>query len=243
MKLTTDDVELLRGALTVCRIIGVDAIVINEGQIRGCTPSMKGAILTKTAIKVDPTLNLGLSRLSELEKRLSIFSGPVTIEGKMSDNGVDVSQLTLASSGSKVQFRCTKSTLIKYPKANNDEQALTVVMTKAEANQLTRALKSLKSETAVLKVGRDGVAGFEAIDSTNDRFSMDLEKQVDFENEPAPTVLTYEADRFATIIDSAAHDADEIHLRIGEFGSITLVVKGHTVLIMPHVTGEEEDDE
>lgn len=242
MKMSNDDVEMLRAALSVCRTVGIEAVVIHEGMIRGCTPTMKAAILTKTAISIDKNLKLGLARLNEFDKRLQIFGDVVTIEGKVNETN-DVSVLTLTGGKSKVQFRCTKSSLIKYPKANEDEPKVSVFLSKAETAQLTRALKSLSAEVAILKIGRDGDVGFEAIDSTNDKFSMDLDKVAEFVNDIEPTVLAYEADRFAVVLDSAGRDSDEVRLDIGEFGSITMNLRGHTILIMPHINGDEEDDE
>jgi len=44
------------------------------------------------------------------------------------------------------------------------------------------------------------------------------------------------------VLDAAARDVDELDLVIGAFGSITISMKGHTLIAMPEVN-EEDDDE
>lgn len=241
MKLKNEDTTLLVAALSLCRTLEINAVVVSEGMIRGCTPSMKIAMLTKTAIEVPDGTKLGISRISELDERMKIFSGPVDIDCKVNDSG-DVSMLSLSGGKTKLQFRCTKASLIKYPKSNEDDAKAVITLTKAEANQLSRALKSLKAEAAVMAIDSKGGTSFEAIDATNDKFAMDLETPAYFVDEDANVVHSYEASKFASILALAVRDADKVELTIGEFGSIIMQLCGHTILIMPHITGEEDDE-
>lgn len=241
MKLSTDDVEKIRGALAVCRAGSVDAVVITDNKIRGVAPSSKLAIISSLHLSIDPTIKIGIGRLAEFEKRLSIFGGNVTIEGKTNDNNEAI-VLTLAAGKSKVQFRCTAERLIKYPKENADEPVAIVKANKGEVAEISRAIKSLGAETFTIAVGRDGSVKVECSSPTNEAFATQLQLDAEFENDPQSLVNIYEGDRLATILDAAARDTDEVVLVIGELGSITLQLKGHELVALPNVNQEDDDE-
>ena len=112
MKLTHTDIEELKTILAACKVIGVDGVVIHQGMARGAKVSLDAAILSTHTMSMSEDTRMGIGRCAELEKRLSIFSGPIDIEGKTNDAG-DVSMLTLSSGKTKVQFRCTSAALMK----------------------------------------------------------------------------------------------------------------------------------
>lgn len=241
MKLTSNDVQELRTAFAVCKTAGIDAVVITDNQVRGVSPSSKMAIITKVNLSVDPTIKLGIGRIAELEKRLSIFTSDVAIEGKVNGNN-DVSVLNLAAGKSKVQFRCTAEKLIKYPKSNEDEPKCIIIASKAEVSQIARAVKTLGAETMTIAVQRDASVSVECASSTNESFSTSLEALAIFEGDVQAFVHIYEGDRFATVLDAGIRDEDEINLVVGDFGSITLSIKGCTLMAMPEANQENDDE-
>lgn len=241
MKMTVADVDQLRSAFAVCRIAGIDATVITENQVRGVSPTSKMAVISPVKLSFDSELRIGIGRIAEFEKRLAIFGDGVEIEGKVNENN-DVSVLTLSAGRSKVQFRCTSSKMIKYPKSNDDEPVCTITASKAEIQQIARAVKTLGAEHLTLAIARDGSVKFECSSPTNEAFSADISKSAEFENDPQGIVHIYEGDRFATVLDSAARDADEVSLVLGEFGSLTLMIKGHMLVALPNANQEDDDE-
>lgn len=239
MKLTTKDAENLRSILSACKVIGVDGIVIYEGMARGAKPSLDAAIISQAGLSISEDLQLGIGRVAELEKRLAIFPGEVEIEGKVTDTG-NVTMLTISSGKSKVQFRCTSSALMKYPKSNEDPLLGTVFLNRSEVSQLSKAAKTLGAETVVLQVSRTGAVRLECLDSSNDRFDIELERQFEFEGEKESAVQTYLAGLFVDVLDASAKESEEIAFQLGEGGSITALAKGHTLLIMPQITTGED---
>ena len=238
MKLTHTDVDALKSILAACKIIGVEGVVINEGLARGAKPSIDGAILSQSNMSIPPEIRMGIGRVSELEKRISIFQGPVEIEGKTNDAG-DVSMLILSSGKSKVQFRCTNANLMKYPKSNEDQPVAMITFSKTEVQQAQKAAKTLASENIVLQVSRAGVAKLECSDSANDRFDIELAKEVEFVEEAEGIAQTYLAAMFVDVLDAACKDSEEVTIVLGEAGSITATAKGHTLLVMPQISGED----
>lgn len=238
MKLNPKDVEVLRSILSACKVIGVDGIVIHEGMARGAKVSLDAAILSPASMSISEALRIGIGRVAELEKRLSIFPGELSIEGKANEAG-DVSMLTLSSGKSKMQFRCTSASLMKYPKSNEDPEFGTITLNRAETTQLSKAVRSLSPETVVLQVSRAGTVRLECVDSSNDRFDIELAKPIEFADEEEGAVQTYLASLLTDVLDAAAKDAEEFSFVLGQGGSITAQAKGHTLLVMPQISGEE----
>ncbi len=242
MKLTASDIQKLRQALAAAKIISADLAVLADGKIMGVNDKREAAIISELKLSVPSEVRIGLGsgRLVEFEKRLALFGEQVEAELKLSEKSGDVSLITLQSGRSKVQFRCTSLALLerKYPQENADEPLVTIFFSKEEINQLSRASKTLGAETVVIKVGRAGEVHIEVADSNNDRFSADLEKAADFVSEAEPTVFVYSADRLTALLDAGAKDYDTMGLIIGEGGSLTGIVRGHTLIIMPQTQGD-----
>lgn len=241
MKLTPNDIENLRGAFAVCRIAGIDAAVITDGKVRGVTPTSKMAMISDVGFSFDADVKIGIGRIAEFEKRLSVFSGNIEGEAKVNEKN-EVSLLTLRSGKSSIQFRCTSEKLIKYPKKNEDPEECIVRASKAEIAQISRAVKSLGAETLTLAIGRDGAVKFECSAPTNEAFSTEIAAEAAFENGPKGIVHIYEGDRFASVLDASVRDADEVLLVLGEGGSISLSIKGHVLIALPDANQEEDDE-
>lgn len=239
MKLTQTDIEELKTILAACKVVGVEGVVIFEGMARGARPSLDAAILTKTKLSIDPSLKLGIGRVAELEKRLSIFGTAIEIEGKENDKS-DITLLSMASGKTKMQYRCQAVNLIKYPKENVDEPFAIISLTRAEVAQVSKAAKTLGSERLVLQVTRAGIAKLECVDSSNDRFDIELEKPVEFVEEEDSAVQSYIASLLVDVLDSASKDGEDITFTLGQAGSITAITKGHTVLVMAQISGEDD---
>ena len=238
MKLNPKDIEELKLILAACKVIGVDGVVITEGMARGARPSLDAAILTQANLSISEALRIGIGRVPELDKRLAIFAGGVEIEGKVSEAG-DVSMLTLSAGKSKMQFRCTSTSLMKYPKSNEDPPLGTVSLSRAEVAQLSKAARTLSAETVVMHVSRAGAVTLECVDSSNDKFVTELTDPIEFSGEQESVVQTYLAGLLVDVLDAAAKENEVVTLTLGQAGSVTTRVKKQTVLIFPQVTGEE----
>lgn len=238
MKLNNTNVETLKSILSVCKILGVEGVVLDQGMARGAKVSLDSAILTQCDIDIPEGLSLGIGRVDELEKRISMFPGTVDIEGKSKDDGT-VSMLTLSSGKSKVQYRCTSANLMKYPKSNDDQPVAIIKLSKAEVQLAHKAVKTMGAESIVLSISRAGVVKLECMDSSNDKFEVELEQEVEFVEEAEGIVQTYLAGLLTNVLDAASKDSEEVTMVLGEAGSITTTIKGHTVLVMSQISGEE----
>ena len=239
MKTIQTDIAELKSILAACKLVGVEGVVIHEGLARGAPPSLNAAILSEADLSFSKDLRIGIGRVSELEKRLNIFSGPVDIEGKTNDAG-DVSMLTLSSGKTKVQFRCTNANLMTYPKVNEDQPVVLITFTKAEVQQANKAVKTLAATDIVIQVSRAGVVKLECSDSANDRFDIELANEAEFIEDADSIVQTYLASILVDVLDAACKTSEEVTVRLGEAGSLTAEALGHTLLVLPQINGEEE---
>lgn len=239
MKLTTNDIEKLRTALAAAKVISSDVAVIGDGKILGANAQKDAAIMSELQLSIPIEAKIGIGRLQELDKRLALFGESLEAELKQNDRG-DVISITLMSGRSKMQFRCTSLNMLekKYPKQNEDTPVVIVTLLKNEISQVSRAAKTLGAETIVIKVASSGAVHIECVDSNNDQFVINPEKQAEFVDEADTVVFVYSADRLTSLLDAGSKDYDEMALVIGEYGSLTGIIKGHSLIIMPQATGE-----
>lgn len=241
MKMLSADIDQLKNVITACRIADIDSVMITDNKVRGVSSTGKMAILTEVPFTFDPSIKLGIGRLSEFEKRLSIFATETIIEGKLNEKN-EASLLTIASGKSKVQFRCTSERFIKYPKANEDPPACVVSATKAEINQLARAAKTLGAETLTMAIDKLGNVKFECSSPANETFISEINSKAEFVNDTESCVNIYSGSLMASVLDAAVRDCDSLGIVVGEYGSLTIQLKGLTILAMPE-SNQEEDDE
>lgn len=235
MNFSQTDVEILRSILTLCKTVGVDSIVLSGGKVMGAAASKKLAIIAHTGLEqLDIATPVGIGRLAELEKRLSIFGDNVSISGETGKSG-EMMRLTLSSGRSKAQFRCTATSMIKHPKENADVPLVVATMSKGEVQQLVKAAKTFGAETIIFKISSAGDVHIECVDSTNDQFTTGTEKPAEFVDEADNVLFTYLASYLTTVLDVGTRDADSIDLVFGHAGSITALVKGYSLMIMPNI--------
>lgn len=162
----------------------------------------------------------------------------MTIEGKENEAG-DVSVLTITSGKSKIQFRCTSVAIMQYPKSNDDTPIAIISLKRDEVQQIVRSVKALGSESVTVQVTRSGVARIECVDVNNDKFETELSTQVKYVDEETSLVQSYSANLFVNLLDHAVKEVEEAEIVVGEIGSMTAKIKGHSLVIFPLVTGEE----
>lgn len=238
MNFSDTDVEQLRSILTLCKTVGIDSIVLANGKVMGAASSKKLAVISPSTLVPEGQPAIGIGRLVDLEKRLALFSDKVSISGETGRSG-EMMRLTMSAGRTKAQFRCSATTMIKHPKENADVRLVTVTMTKTEVAHLVAAAKTFGAETIMFKISSAGDVHIECVDSTNDQFSTDTEAKAEFEDEGESVLFTYLVSYLATVLTVGTRDAESIDLVFGQAGSITVLIKGYSLMIMPNIN---EDD-
>lgn len=243
MKLTTEDTKSLQSVLATCSIVGIDAVIIEDGVIRGANESKTAAIISSTNVPKF-TQRIGISRLSSLKQRLDLFAGSTgaVIDARETERG-EISTLEISAGRNKAQFRCTSSVLIKAPKQINDEASVKVYLAKDECKMLLDATRVMGAKKVVLCVRPDGHVEFEVSDATNDSFKIELATAAErLDDETGTQVFYYPADVFSAGLRSSSADNDTTTLQVGQIGTIKLVINGHSVTLLPQINEDSEED-
>ena len=242
MKLTSKDTANLSNIIAVCAIGSIDAVIIDDGIIRGANAEKTCAIISKVDVP-EFKQKIGLARLSQLRQRLDLFSNDssMVIDAKESDRG-EISSLEISAGRNKAQFRCTSTMLIKAPMSINDEEACRIFLEKEEAQMILNAVKVMGTKKVQLTIKKDRSVIFTLPDTTNDAFTTVLKTPSERlgEDEMDSVVHYYPSDIFSSIMRSKL-DTSPITFDVGVIGTIRTTVSGHVLVMLPQINEDAED--
>ena len=236
MKLSQTDILKIRGALMAARTAGINSVVLTSGYVAGVHEKHIAAIFSTLELELDPAISIGLAKLTDLEKRLSLF-GEVEVEGELNANN-KMCKLAIRGKGGRIDYRCSDERLITYPKSNADEAGIVIKVTKPEVALLSKGAKTLSTEHLTLQIKRDGTVHFECHDTNQDEFQMDLETQAEFIDDVYPYVNPFDVSAggvFLPLLENMVKEADEAELIVMKTGNINLRVHGHDVFAVPRI--------
>ena len=237
MKLSTDSISSLEKVLSTCAIAGIDAIVIEDGALRGVNEDKTCVIIAQYphpgVPKIKEGFKMGLSRLGILANRLALFKADpqMTVDAKENERG-DISSLDIVSPSAKIQFRCTAAGLIKAPKRVNDVEKNKVEIQKEQIPFILSGAKSMSAKRVVIASKNDGVF-FEFTDTNQDTFSVKVAEAIG-----EIFAHHFPAEVFLPLVRAAVNnnsDDETISLSIGEVGTVNIQVNGYTLTILPQV--------
>lgn len=237
MKLTPTDILELRKALMAARLAGVSSVVITNGYIAGVHDAHIAAIFSPIKLSIDSAISIGIMKLADFEKRLTLFGEDVLVEGEVND-AKKTRKLSIRGKTGKIEYRCTDERMITYPKTNADEPGVLVTLTKAEVALISRGTKTLGGAQLTLQIKRDGLVHIESSDTNQDRFEVDIEAPATFidEEAPYPYVNSFDVSNngaFLPLIENIVKESDTAELLVMRTGNISLKVYGHDVFAVP----------
>jgi len=239
VKLTTEDNRKLRAAIAACKLADIDLAVIAEGKIRGLSESRNAVIFSDLVLSIDPEIQLGITRLSELDKRLALFGDDILVEGDLTD-AKKVRKLAIRGKAGKIEFRCTDVAMLdkKYPKENHDVPGTVITFSKAEIALISRGVKTLGAEQLTIQVKRDGAVHIESLDTSNDRFETDLVTNADFIDDAVSSVFSYNSSSSGVLLGLLEHtvkDAESSQIILMKSGNIGVTVFGFDIIAIPRI--------
>lgn len=243
MKLSSEEINKLKLLLSTCSSMNVDSIVIIDGVVRGMNDDKTSVLISKEGV---PNFGkkIGLSNLSMLMARLSIFNGKsdITVDAKESDRG-EISSLEAASGRSKFQFRCTSTVLLdgKIPKAVNDAATSRIFLSKEEVKTVLDAVRVMGAKKICLVKNSDRRVELSIADSNNDTFKVSVETPCEDLGEEDTQVVFYPTDVFTAALKASAGDL--IQLTLGNRGTLTAQINNHPVILLPQVGDSDGDEE
>lgn len=238
MNLTKQDISIIRSALAAARLAGVEQAVIGDGAIRGAAVDQTSAIISPLPLSLPPELKIGIGRLTELEKRISLFGPDLEIEVVPKDEK-SVQSLELSEKRTKISFRCAAATLISTPKGIADEAVVALKLTAEEAQQLVKTVKTLGAEAVAVVVGKAGNVRFTGMSPANEKFAVEIEASAECLDEQVALTASYKAPRFCQVLEAAAKLGD-VEPTIGAGGTFAITLDGHLLVLIAESEGDEE---
>lgn len=242
MKLSNQDVQHLSSALSALATCSIDSIIIEEGKIRGRTENNTCIFISDFNVPKF-SQKIGLTRLSSLSARMSVFGGNAVIDARESSRD-EIASLEISGGRNKVQFRCTSTLLVKAPKAVNDPQQFRVFIKKDELKTILDAVRVMGAKRIVMSIKEDQIVGFDLVDSNNDSFNVVLETKAENLGDADYPVHYYPSDVFVPVMKAAIGESDMLIVEIGQVGTIRTKLNGHSVILFPQIDtdGEEGED-
>lgn len=244
MKLDQEQTQLLSNLLSVASICGIGSIVIVDGKARGINESKTCALISTDNLPQFST-KIGIGRIRDLQSRITVFAGKtdVVVDVKESDRG-EVSALEISSGRNKVQYRCTSVVMLNDSIPKNVPDAFTpavkIFMQKDEMRTLLDAVRVMGSKKITLVVKTDRTVSFTVADAGNDNFTVTLNTPAEIINADETIVQYYSADVLGPVMKEKM-DGDTAVFNLGERGTFSTSVHGHTVIALPQI-GDDGDE-
>lgn len=241
MKLNEQTTAKLAAALKTAKALEIAGVVLSEGMIRGVSKEIDTAIIGALDLGLPPDTQMGIGSVDSIIKRLTAFD-KTTMDLTINERN-DVSTINIVAGRSKMQFRCTSSKLIKYPKSSSDEPYAHIELSADEARQVAKAVNVMGSEYMTLQIKRDGEVRIEAVDpSTNDRFEIGVNGKAEFVDEVDSMVCTYLASNISKLFNSL-DNTKPVSLTIGEGSSMMVRANGIAVYLFARVSDDDYGDD
>lgn len=225
--------------MSVLAVGGIENVVFEDGYVRGVNPEKTFAIISNTNVPKFPQ-KIGISRVSTLASRLAVFKGkdPI-IEARETERG-EIAMLDITAGRSKVQFRCTSTMLIKFPKGEfNDARANVITLTKEEIKTILDAIRVMSCKKVTMSIRKSGEVKFDIPDESNDTFTVTLCTGVKSDSDSV--VHYYQSTVFVALLKSKL-DNDTTTLDIGEMGTILTTINDHSVAVLPQIGDSDKEE-
>ena len=258
--LSKESVTQLSKVIETCMLAGIENVLIENdpdgdvGQavIRGINDDRTCLILSNNDV---PTLGkegkvLGLSRMNILRSRMNVLNGDDSFEVSVEvNNKNEVSVLHLNNSKAKTQFRCASPSIIKAPKAVNDEELAVINIKREDVPTIISASKAMGAKKFVLMCKKNAEGSFEGFieyyDANQDAFSIKVADNVDFVDEPATFVYYYITDIFLSLVrkieSSLPEGETDFPLIVGKNGTLRLIINNHVIILIPQTNTQDGD--
>jgi hypothetical protein len=105
---------------------------------------------------------------------------------------------------------------------------------------ISKAVRSLGGEQITLQVKRGGLIHLESVDSSSDRFEMDLTQPAAFVDEPTSSVASYLCTSegfFLSLLEQVAKEAQQeaCEVVLMKTGNVQFHVHRHNVIAIPRI--------
>lgn len=245
-KLEGKQVADLLTLLNLANRCDMESLIIVDGMARAVNKSKTCVILTEPGNTLGK-YNMGVGRLGALLDRLSAFSGKSDVAVKLNTNDRgEVSSLDISAGRNKVQYRCTSLTFMEssVPKRVPDSETAAVIfnLISSDVDEITNATRIMKSKLVTLTCNGNGEVKVIAADESNDQFVVNLASAANVIDDDQIAAASYDVGILVRLLkEMAAGETSDIKLYQGAKGTLTGVVDGQRVTLLPQINTDEDD--
>lgn len=235
MKLTTDEIQLIRNVVQSCNIIGVESVVIDKDSIRGINEDRTALILDKTE-RTTQFDAIGLSRIKSLTARImnAGTNNDLVIDALCDEN--TVKDLTLKGKNVTVQYKCAGNhSTIKAPKDVKDAPYVILTLAEEVIPELASAVSVMRGDNLLVSYSNEKLQ-FIVHDDTGDAYTVDLPSAtVELLDPEADSdfIFKYPADLVLSVLKQAADKTFSVVLC--KKGTMISVVNDLNIYVLPRV--------
>jgi predicted lipoprotein with Yx(FWY)xxD motif len=244
MKLSPDSVKQLKALLQSVSHVKIDKLIIEPNLIRGIDEAQTIVIVTDSNVPDFGDATIGLNRLSALEKRIALFGAnedfnveAVEAPKRNEDDALNISSIKLSSKGTKFEYRCARTELIKAPKRLNDEMVWAVTITQEAVKTAISAANTMASEQIAIVSKASGEVLFEIVDGeTQDTFTTRIADSAEWVGEDdieTQSFVHYYAVKTLMPLLKAAAAAGDPTILVGRDGMAQITVNGYPFTLLP----------
>lgn len=175
----------IQNVIKTAKLVGLDALIIEPGMIRGVDVNATRVILHKTDVQELPFGSIAISRLDVFTERLELAKGVGTFTVEVKTQGEDptiptektvtkamfAKQLTYKGKGLKLEFKASNPSTIKAPRNLNDRMKYSVQMTPEVLVYLQKAKTAFGTDEFDIVLDENG-ASITLVDINNDQMSF-----------------------------------------------------------------------
>jgi hypothetical protein len=244
MKLSPESVKHLKALLTSVSHVKIDKLIIEPNLIRGIDEAQTIVIVSDQNVPDFGDSIVGLNRLSALEKRIGLFGATedfnveaVEAIKRGDDTTSNIASIKLSSKGTKFEYRCARTELIKAPKRLNDEMVWSITIPQDAVKVAISSANTMASEQIAIVSKASGEVLFEIVDSeTQDTFTTQIAESAEWiveDDAEVQSFVHYYAVKTLMPLLKAAAAAGDPTILVGRDGMAQITVNGYPFTLLP----------
>lgn len=237
MKMRKDTQQLIKNAVDIASVLGVESVVMDSFSLRGENKELGIAIMMPTD---DITLQfdaIGIGRVLLLKNRLQMLDD-ATIEFEFMGDGQEeknISRLTLSVGRTSVGFKCHDPRMIKAPKSITDPVFYEMNLEDADVETIIKGIANMATDTINFSTDEETIV-VKISDVNGDVFSHELNSTVEIKDDTAGSLSkSYKSKTLRTIFTNYIRKDDNsiLPISITRRGIMRISVLGMGIYVFP----------
>lgn len=237
MKITKPTQLILKNAVDIATVLGVENMVLDAISLRGGNQELGVAIIMPMKDRELEFDSMGLSRINLLKARMQMLEdADVTFETFQKEADlVIVASLKFAMGRTKLSFKCADPRLIQAPKAINDQITYEMQLSDGDVQTIIKGIATMTSD--VVNFSNDDEKIFIKIsDTEGDTFAHELEGGITILDDTASILCkSYKAKTLRTIFTNYIKKDDNniLPISITRRGVMKILVLNMSIYVFP----------